>query len=145
MLFMTEPKGLAHPMCAVLIIEDDDEIRASIAEVLSDVGHTYHEAANGREALEWLDKRDSPCIVLLDLQMPVMDGWAFLRAVQAEPRWATISFIVISASIHEAMPDDLVPAKACWSKPFDAEKIANVHLYCAAHRDSWRPTSASVS
>jgi CheY-like chemotaxis protein len=133
-------------MCAVLIIEDNDDIRASIAEVLGEIGHTYHEAANGREALEWLvDQSGPPCLVLLDLQMPVMDGWDFLRTVQDEPRWAAVSIIVISASIHEAIPQGLAQAKACWPKPVDAEKIANVHRYCAAHRDSWRPPSTSAS
>jgi len=129
-------------MCAVLIIDDNDEIREIIAGILADVGHTSYEAANGREGLKWLvEQNDPPCIVLLDLKMPVMDGWDFLRAVKDEPRWATVSIIVISASLHEAMPDDVVPAKAYWAKPVDAKNIADVHLYCAAHRDSWRPTS----
>jgi CheY-like chemotaxis protein len=133
-------------MCAVLIIEDNDDIRACIAEGLREIGHTCREAANGRAGLDWLvNQGDLPCIVLLDLQMPVMDGWHFLRAVQGEPRWAAVSIIVISASLYGAMPDDLAPAKVYWTKPVDAEKIAKVHLYCAAHRDSWRPTSTSIS
>src|SRR5262245_36830107 len=67
---------------SVLVVEDDDGIRESIVEILRDEGYLVHEASNGREALEQLKDGQRPCVVLLDLMMPVMSGWQFLQEIQ---------------------------------------------------------------
>jgi len=86
---------------AVLLVDDDVAIREALAEVLVDEGFAVHEAGNGAEALDWLHRHGSngtkPCVVLLDLMMPVMDGRTFLAARSAAPSLSTIPVLVISA------------------------------------------------
>jgi CheY-like chemotaxis protein len=76
---------------------------------------------------------------LLDLRMPVMDGWDFLRALRATPRWADVAVIVLSATVKRDAPAPVLPAKAFWSKPPHTELIVKIHKYCDRHRDSWEP------
>ena len=64
----------AH-VCTILIVDDHQDSREAMAEIVRSEGHTYHEASNGREALDWLlAQSELPCMILLDLRMPVMDG-----------------------------------------------------------------------
>ena len=131
-------------MCSILVVEDHEDTREIIAELIAKEGHSYHEAENGQEAIDWLEQQtDLPCLILLDLRMPVMDGWDFLRAIRAVPRWADLAVIVISATIAQDAAVPVLPAKAFWSKPPDQELIASVHQYCDHHRDSWKPTATS--
>ena len=132
-------------MCTVLIVDDHLDTLETIAELVSDEGHTHSEASNGQEALSWLERQaDLPCLILLDLRMPVMDGWDFLRAMRALPRLAEIPVIVISVTITADAPP-VLPAKAFWSKPPDAQQIATIHQFCDRHRDSWRPRPPNVA
>jgi CheY-like chemotaxis protein len=129
-------------VCSFLIIEDHDDTREALAEALAEEGHSAHEAANGQDAMGWLeDQTELPCVILLDLRMPVMDGWDFLRTVRTVPRLASIPIIVISATIEREAPTPVLPAKAFWSKPPDAALIAKIHRYCDQHRDSWTATT----
>ena len=86
---------------SILLVDDDVAIRDALAEVLVDEGYAVHEAPNGKEALDWLRHEGSngsrPCVVLLDLMMPVMDGRAFLAVRNADPALSTIPILVISA------------------------------------------------
>ncbi len=125
-------------MCNVLVVDDHADTREAIAELVGDKGHSCHGSANGREAMDWLEAQaELPCVIVLDLRMPVMDGWDFLRVVRSELRWVNIPVIVISATIERDAPAPVLRAKAFWSKPPDAELISNVHRYCDQHRDSW--------
>jgi CheY-like chemotaxis protein len=81
----------------VLIIEDDDDVRTSLAEVLRSQGFDTAEARHGREALERLRDGMVPGLILLDLMMPVMDGWQFREAQRAYPEWASIPTVILSA------------------------------------------------
>lgn len=130
-------------MCSILIVEDHSDTRDALAELVGHAGHSHEVAANGREALDWLESQsEPPCLMLLDLRMPVMDGWDFLRALRASARWSEVAVIVISATIDLDAPAPVLPAKAFWSKPANAELIARVHEYCDRHRASWqRPAS----
>jgi CheY-like chemotaxis protein len=132
-------------VCTVLIVDDHPDTLETIAELVSDVGHGHHEASNGEEALSWLKRQaDLPCLILLDLRMPVMDGWDFLRALRTVPRLAEIPVVVISVTISTEAPP-VLPAKAFWSKPPDAQQIATIHQFCGQHRDSWKPKPADAS
>jgi CheY-like chemotaxis protein len=132
-------------VCQVLIVEDSTDVRESLAGIVEGAGHTSHQAANGREALRWLnEQQERPCIVLLDLRMPVMDGWDFLAALNADPRWSDVSVIVISATIRRGAPNPVLRAQAFWSKPPDPEKMEAIHQYCPQHRESW-PSAAAGS
>ncbi len=88
----------------VLIVEDDDDIRETLLEVLSDNGFEPSCAANGAEALTFLrDASDKPHVILLDMMMPVLDGWGFRSAQLADPTLRSIPVIVLTAhaSIEE--------------------------------------------
>jgi CheY-like chemotaxis protein len=86
---------------SVLLVDDDAAIREALMEVLVDEGFAVHPAENGRVALDWLRSNGSsgnrPCVVLLDLMMPVMDGRTFLSARDADPSLSAIPVLVISA------------------------------------------------
>jgi CheY-like chemotaxis protein len=82
----------------VMIVEDDRDVREAVAEVLTDCGYHTIEAANGEEALMWLRVIDlSPCLILLDIMMPIMDGWQFRAAQRSEPALAAIPVVVLTA------------------------------------------------
>jgi CheY-like chemotaxis protein len=131
-------------MCRVLVVEDHPDTREAIAELLQSEGHAHGIAANGQEGLEWLKRQsEPPCMILLDLRMPIMDGWDFLRAVRLEPKWGQIAFIVVSATIERDAPKPVLPAKAFWSKPLGPEQIGDIYRYCERHRDSWTPRAPS--
>lgn len=79
----------------VLIVEDDDDVRAALAQVLLVEGFMTAEARHGLEALERLRMGPLPRLILLDLMMPVMDGWAFRDAQRANPDWAGIPTVIL--------------------------------------------------
>jgi CheY-like chemotaxis protein len=82
----------------ILIVDDDDDIRLALAEVLEDEGYQVKTAANGSEALAVLRSSESPCMILLDLMMPVMDGWTFREHQLKDAALAEIPVYVISAA-----------------------------------------------
>lgn len=81
----------------VLIVEDDDDLREMMAQLLTLEGFRAETVANGRDALEYLRRADLPNLILLDLMMPIMDGWEFRRIQTEDPRLASLPVIVLSA------------------------------------------------
>jgi signal transduction histidine kinase/DNA-binding response OmpR family regulator/HAMP domain-containing protein len=81
----------------VLVVEDDPVSRAIVGHAVEKLGLTAAEAENGRVALEWLLHQPAPDIVLLDLMMPEMDGFAFLDAFREHEAWREIPVIVLTA------------------------------------------------
>ncbi len=98
---LDEVKRRVHPTGAgntVLLVEDDDDIRASIGDVLREEGFEVVGAADGNDALRYLrTAAEPPKLILLDLMMPVMDGWAFRAAQLADERLAKIPVVILSA------------------------------------------------
>src|SRR5881394_840605 len=93
---MSSAAAVTH--CPVLIVEDDGDLPEMMAQLLTLEGYTAVAVANGREALDYLhDGHDRPDVILLDLMMPVMDGWEFRRAMKADPDLADLPVIVLSA------------------------------------------------
>ena len=90
---------MAHDLThIVLVVDDDRDIRDSLVEMLEDQGYLALAAANGVEALEVMrTSTELPCVILLDLMMPMMDGWEFREAQLKNPAWTEIPVIVISA------------------------------------------------
>jgi CheY-like chemotaxis protein len=111
-----------HPR--ILLVEDDPALRDALAEVLAERGYEVACAGDGREALQALEGRPVPAVILLDLAMPVMDGWAFRAAQRRDPAIAEIPTIVLSASLGEQgrSLDGLAPAAAL-TKPFDLDLL----------------------
>jgi CheY-like chemotaxis protein len=87
----------------ILVVEDDDDVRESIAETVSRAGYEVSTARHGREALEMIEHADEPpSAVLLDLMMPVMDGWTFLSKLGDRRR--QIPVVVMSAARDALLP-----------------------------------------
>jgi CheY-like chemotaxis protein len=81
----------------VLVVDDDEPLRASIADVLEDEGYVVRHAANGAQALAELAASDAPSLILLDLRMPVMDGFEFRARQLQDARIARIPVIAFTA------------------------------------------------
>lgn len=82
----------------VLVVDDDPDIRDTVIEILEERGHEAVGVANGNEALATLQKLDEdPCLILLDLMMPGMDGRTFREAQLQDPKLAAIPVVVVSA------------------------------------------------
>lgn len=82
---------------SVLLVEDDAAAREATRRVLEKLGFTTAEAANGLEGIRWLDRNSPPALILLDLIMPEMDGFAFLEAIQAHPAVHNVPVVVLTA------------------------------------------------
>ena len=107
----------------VLVVEDDQDMRNLLVAYLEEAGLEVRSVANGREALRAVEK-EAPDAVLLDLMMPVMDGWQFRSQQIRDAALASIPVIVVSAAGKERMAD--IEANAYLSKPVD-----RVHLLSA--------------
>jgi CheY-like chemotaxis protein len=81
----------------ILVVDDDADIREVLSEVLTEAGHAVVTASNGLEGLEVLRRGRTPCLVLLDLMMPVMDGYVFIETQRRDPSLASIPVAVITA------------------------------------------------
>jgi adenylate cyclase len=81
----------------ILVVEDDLPTREAICRMLTGMGHAVDAAVNGRSALDWLDSHPAPSLILLDLMMPEMDGFEFLRKLRTRPVFAGIPVIVVTA------------------------------------------------
>lgn len=81
----------------VLVVEDDDDAREIVCSVLEDASYTAVGARHGAEALRLLDMEWKPCAILLDLTMPVMDGWTFRTEQLRRPDLARIPVVLLSA------------------------------------------------
>jgi CheY-like chemotaxis protein len=115
--------------CPVLIVEDDEDLREMMAQLLTLEGFQTATVANGREALEYLHEASTPDVILLDLMMPVMDGWEFRRQQQADPALAPVPVIVLSA-LDQARASNL-EATAFLKKPLDFDRLLSlVRTYC---------------
>jgi len=81
----------------ILVVEDDDSIREVVTLLLESDGYTVKSARDGKAALEVLSEIEQPCLIILDLMMPVMDGWEFLKSAKRNSAIASIPIVVTSA------------------------------------------------
>jgi len=108
-------------MAMILVVDDDETILVSVAELLELEGFSVSTASNGLEALD-RTREQQPALVLLDMRMPVLDGWAYARALseQGLPR----PKIVIMTAAHDARRwADEIGADAYVPKPFEADQL----------------------
>jgi CheY-like chemotaxis protein len=113
--------GKSSPL-RVLIVEDNADTRGMLTFACEVHGHVVAQAANGLQALDQLQEGPRPDVILLDLTMPVMDGWQFRKAQQACAKWAGIPVVVVTA--HED-PGALAAIAPCASfrKPIDVDSL----------------------
>jgi CheY-like chemotaxis protein len=119
-------------MPQILVVEDDEAIRGLVTEVLRDDGYDVSEAANGVEALAYVGGH-RPDLIVLDLMMPVMDGWAFVEACRRNRTCSEVPIVVTSASHDLPRTAERLRAygvRTCLAKPFDVDGLlALVELY----------------
>ena len=116
----------------ILIIEDHELARRALATLLSTMGYEVVEAANGREALATLATEARPDAILLDLVMPIMDGWEFMKRQRLDWRLCTIPTIVISG-VPSHDPRCLeMPIVRLLPKPYTLEQLmAAIEAECS--------------
>src|SRR5579862_1066400 len=108
---------------SLLVVEDDADIREALDGLLSMEGFRVSGCSNGREALDWLRNSPKPDLILLDLMMPVMDGWQFRVAQKEDPELAHIPVLALSAdSTAKAAAID---AEAYLKKPVDYDTLVD--------------------
>ncbi len=116
--------------CDVLVVDDNEPIVAMLARTLRDDGYATETAANGREALERVE-RSHPRPVLLDLRMPVLAGFGLVRELRA--RALPVKLLVVSARSDAWVCAVRLQADGCLIKPFDRDTLlSEVHRLCAA-------------
>lgn len=114
---MTTPNASPHH---ILLVDDDPDIRDALSALLEEEGYRVVTATNGEEALERMSDSQPPCIVILDLMMPVMNGWEFLRRVRSGGgRMASTPVCVVSAYADRAPAE----ADAVLQKPLEVDAL----------------------
>jgi two-component system, chemotaxis family, chemotaxis protein CheY len=106
----------------VLVVEDDELLREALAEVLTDDGHDVRTATNGADALGELEAWE-PQLIVLDLMMPVMDGFAFRDEQRRRDLRTDVPVLVLSAVRDLDAAADRIAAAACLAKPFRLEEV----------------------
>ena len=109
----------ANSPSVVLIVEDEEESRETLRELLELEGLVVQTAANGREGLDAIAALGARlCVVLLDLFMPVMDGWQVVDALRREGRLGSVRVVIVTSAAHRAPPG--VPVL---EKPLDMARL----------------------
>ena len=107
----------------VLVIDDDADILETVADVLLGAEYRVATARNGSDAFELLGRMEQlPDLILLDLMMPVMDGWETIEVFQEDTRLAEIPVVVLTAHGHARVPE----AEAMLKKPFSLDSLLDV-------------------
>jgi signal transduction histidine kinase/DNA-binding response OmpR family regulator/CHASE3 domain sensor protein len=144
-LVATVREVLALQTGSVLVVEDDPDTQRLVAETISEHGLYVRTAANGREALDRLVEA-TPDVIVLDLMMPVMDGFAFLGHLQLDPVWSRLPVVILTAKTLD--PDELeqlnrVGAAILTKGLRDTERVVETILepvmhFCAAKQGTFR-------
>jgi CheY-like chemotaxis protein len=118
----------------VLLVEDDADIREAIAEILTDHGVSVVTASNGAEALSTLRSAASiPRLILLDLMMPIMDGWQFRQEQRHDAQLASIPVVVLTAHGNASETAKTMEANGFLKKPLHLDSLlAVVERFCAS-------------
>ncbi len=122
-------KNVSECCKTILVVEDDDDIRNAIVDLLENEGYTTEAAINGKDALDKLRAIDhKPCLVLLDMMMPIMNGRDFLDEVMKDSRLAPIPVLIVSAVADKSNTEGSV---GFLKKPIDIDVVLKVvSQYC---------------
>jgi CheY-like chemotaxis protein len=107
----------------ILIVEDEKGIQEILKDALEMEGYKVFTADNGQEGLDLLPKIPTPCLILLDLMMPVMNGWQFAEVMSKDMTLATIPIVIVTAFGDRAK---LIPSKGVIKKPVDLDALLNI-------------------
>jgi two-component system chemotaxis response regulator CheY len=100
----------------ILVIDDEESIRTMLSDVLVSEGYRVWPARNGAEALAVLDHA-RPSLAILDMRMPILDGWGFARILRERRIWLPV--LVMTAAVNGQRWADEIGAAGCVTKPFD--------------------------
>jgi CheY-like chemotaxis protein len=118
----------------ILVVEDEVEIQLALKEALEWEGYRVITASNGNEALDTISRVLPPCVILLDLMMPVMDGWEFSETLRADEELSTIPIVVVSAYTDRAVE---IGAQEAIGKPVNLSTLFSlVKKYCGGQSQS---------
>jgi CheY-like chemotaxis protein len=107
-------------LAEILVVDDDSEARQSLADLLELEGYAVRTAVTGRDALSSCQCDGPPDVILLDLQMPVMNGWELTRALKRSRTLSRVPVVVLSASVDVLPPP---AAAAMFAKPVDLGEL----------------------
>ena len=115
----------------ILVVEDDERLLAAMVSLLKLVGYTALGVPNGYAALQQLRSEQTPCLILLDLMMPEMDGWQFRKRQLEDPKLAAVPVIVCSA---HGTSEDVAPLRVQHyvEKPLDVQALLHLIATCCA-------------
>jgi CheY-like chemotaxis protein len=119
---------------AILIIEDEPDLRETLKDLLEISGFEVMTAANGKEGLERIRHAGVPCLILLDLMMPVMNGWQFLEALETDGTAAEKkpSVVIVSAAV-DILGVDSKYGCVLMKKPININDLIHLaHQHCNA-------------
>jgi CheY-like chemotaxis protein len=115
----------------ILIVEDDSALREALAQVLSDEGYELFSARDGLEAVNCLKKGNRPDVILLDLSMPVVNGWEFRMFQKRDPELARIPVVLITAGGYSREEVAWLEPSALIPKPVDLDVLlAVIRRFC---------------
>jgi CheY-like chemotaxis protein len=118
-------KGSKDLSETILVIEDNDALRGMLTDVLQGYGYRVDVVTNGEEAIAYLAEHDLPCAILLDLEMPVMNGWDFRKWQQRHAHFAKIPVIIMSGAYESQRTYELLRPEAYIDKPIDFGSLLN--------------------
>ena len=127
--FMPEPGSFARRRTdTVLLVDDYADARATLRDLLEDHGHPVIEAANGQQALNILVSQSAYRIglIVLDLQMPVMDGRQFINLLRNYVRLANIPVLVVSGHTGQLSESERSRIVGCLQQPYDPKELLGV-------------------
>ena len=106
----------------ILVVDDDESIRQTVSEILEVEGYRVSAAANGEEALVRVEE-SKPALVLLDMRMPILDGWGFARVLRE--RGIILPILVMTAAQNARTWAEEIGADGYVAKPFDLDDLLN--------------------
>jgi CheY-like chemotaxis protein len=115
----TQPQGGK----TILVVEDDTATREALGLILGAQGFTVLGAGNGQEALGLLRSGPHPDLILLDLMMPVMDGWQFRREQTQDPALSAIPVVILSADGNVRQKATALRADGYLQKPVEVDSL----------------------
>src|SRR5438105_1865395 len=125
------------PGRSILVVEDDADIREALTLILQDEGYDVDGAANGQEALDQLRHGRRADLIVLDLMMPVMDGWQFRSEQQRDPTLAAIPVMIVSADGSIQHKAASIGAVDYVKKPIDLDRFLSlVGRHCLTDPDN---------
>jgi CheY-like chemotaxis protein len=133
---------MGPPSCDVLVVDDNADMVDVMALMLEDAGYSVRIASNGKEALDAVATR-MPDLVLLDMLMPVMDGWQCARELRAR-YGRSVPIVIVTAAEHARASAAQIGADAVLSKPFEVSLLLKVvarHVVKAANAASDTPSA----